>query len=127
MGKADRLLFDSRAPPTLGRISQSRASDSNPPMRRPDRFGHVEDATMAKDKFSDGPVYVENFAVIFDNAGKPTGISGVVDGQPIVELGKVELQTTVTGDSLELTHVQVDQQATKGRRLCCKYGTCKEN
>jgi hypothetical protein len=82
---------------------------------------------MAKDKFSDGPVYVENFAVIFDNAGKPAGISGVVDGQPIVELGKVELQTTVTGDLFELTHVHVDQQATKGRRLCCKYGTCKEN
>jgi hypothetical protein len=69
---------------------------------------------------------VEHFAVIFDEAGKPIGISGQVDGEEILEMGDVEMTMVVKADAFTLTRVHVDQKI-KARRLCCSGGRCVLN
>jgi hypothetical protein len=74
-----------------------------------------------KDRFDEG-VVLEPFAVIFDEAGKPVGIT---DGKGLTAMGDVELTMVAEGDSFKLSQVHVRQEA---RLICCpRPPFCKTN
>jgi hypothetical protein len=78
-----------------------------------------------EDMFDRGEwIPLDNFAVMFDENGAPIGISGTLEGKPIVETGDVELQMSVEVTTFKLAHVHVQQAR---RRLCCVGGRCKSN